>query len=175
MQKLCLVATVLIPFTPAFSSGADPASGNKNPMAPLERFVGEWQVEGQWSDGNKLRARGVYEWGLNHKILKAKTFVMNGEKEYQRYESIMAWHPRKKCLYQISFTYDGGISEVLMEPKDSDTIHVGFTPFHTDQPANIRQVLKFKDKDHFVWTVRMKQGDEWKQLIEATWVRKNGK
>ena len=26
-----------------------------------------------------------------------------------------------------------------------------------------------------VWTVTMKQGDEWKQLIEATWVRKEAK
>src|SRR5262249_10182940 len=117
----------------------------------------------------------VYEWGLGKKILNVKTFVMNGDKEYQRYEGVMAWHPKRKCLYEISFAYDGNISEYVIEPEAKDTLHIGFTPFHADQPQNVRQVLKFTDKDHFVWTVTMKQGDESKQLIEATWQRKNAK
>ena len=172
MVKLSWFAGVLIVFLPAFAPGGDTPAEKKEPLEPLARFIGEWQVEGQWSSGDKLQARGVYEWGLGKKILKAKTFVMNGDKEYQRYESIMAWHPKKNCLYEITFAYDGNISEVVLEPKDEDTLHIGYTPFHADQAQNVRQILKFKDNDHFVWTVTMKQGDEWKQLIEATWVRK---
>jgi hypothetical protein len=174
MSKFCLFAGVMI-LMPAFAPGGDAPAEKKDPLAPLARFVGEWQVEGQWSSGDKLQARGVYEWGLGKKILKAQTFVMNGDKEYQRYESVMAWHPKKKCLYEITFSYDGSINEVVMESKDHDTVHIGYTPFHADQPQTVRQILKFKDNDHFVWTVTMKQGDEWKQLIEATWVRKDAK
>jgi hypothetical protein len=151
---------------------ASDAAKKDDPMAVLAPFIGEWRVNGKWSNGDIMQARGVYEWGLGKKILIAKTFVGNGDKEYQRYESIMAWHPKKKSLYEISFAFDGSISEVLIEPtKDRHTLHIGFTPFHSDQPANLRQVLKFKDNDHFVWTVTLKQGEEWKRLIEATWER----
>jgi hypothetical protein len=120
----------------------------------------------------------VYEWGLGKKIIRAHTFVMNGRTEYQRYESIMAWHPRKKCLYEISFTYNGDISEHVIDVVGAETLHIGFTPFETDtaasskpSPASVRQVLKFIDADHMTWTVTMKQGGEWKQLIQATWAR----
>jgi hypothetical protein len=75
-----------------------PASDNK--LAALEPFAGEWTVEGKWSSGDQLRARAVYEWGLGKKIMRAQTFVMNGDKEYQRYEGILAWHPEKKSLYE---------------------------------------------------------------------------
>src|ERR1700680_2647932 len=66
----------------------------KDPMAALAPFIGEWHVDGKWTGGEKLKARGVYEWGLGKKIIVAKTFVMDKGKEYQRYESIMAWHPK---------------------------------------------------------------------------------
>ena len=175
MGKLSLLAGVLIIVMPALSTGDDAAAEKKDPLAPLARFAGEWQVDGNWAGGEALHARGVYEWGLGKKILKAKTFVMNGDKEYQRYESVMAWHPKKKCLYEITFDYKGNINEVVMEPKDEDTLHIGYTPFHADEPQKVRQILKFKDNDHFVWTVNVKEGDEWKQVIEATWVRKDAK
>ena len=176
MYKFCALVGMAVMLTLAFAQpSASEQTDKSDPMAVLAPFVGEWQVEGQWAAGEKLHARGVYQWGLGKKILKAKTFVMNGDKEYQRYESIMAWHPKKKCLYEITFAFDGKISEVIIEPKDQDTLHIGYTPFHADEDQNVRQILKFKDKDHFVWTVNLKQGEEWKQIIEATWERKNGK
>ena len=175
MVKFSWYASLVALLWPTLSIGGEERAEKNDPMAPLAQFVGEWQVEGHWSDGNKLVARGVYEWGLGKKILKAKTFVMNGDKEYQRYESVMAWHPKKKCLYEITFDYNGNINEVVMEPKDEDTLHIGYTPFHADEPQKVRQILKFKDNDHFVWTVNVKEGDEWKQVIEATWVRKDAK
>jgi hypothetical protein len=162
--------------SPPSTQAADNAAAKKpDPMAALARFVGEWQTEGKWFNGEKLQARSIYDWGLGKKILKAKTFVMNGDKEYQRYEGIMAWHSTKKCLYEITFAFDGHISEELIEPQGDDVLNIGYTPFDRAEPANLRQIIKFTDKDHFIWTVSMKQGKEWKQLIEATWVRKSAK
>ncbi len=158
---------------------ADEKSPADSKLAALGRFEGEWVVDGKWSGGQALRARAVYEWSLGKRIMTAKTFVMNGDKEYQRYESIMAWHPEKKSLYEISFVFDGEIHEVLFDVVDKDTIHIGWKPFHEKKatpeqvnPGTVRQVLKFLDNDHFQWTVTMKAGEEWKQLIDATWVRK---
>jgi len=143
-----------------------------DPLAPLARFVGEWAVDGKWSGGEPLRARMVCEWGLGKKILKTKTFVQGGDKEDQRYEAVMAWHPEKKCLYEVSFAFDGSISEYRLDAKDRDTLHVGFEPVPGGKAANVRQVLRFPDDDNFQWTVMVKQGDEWKQIMDATWKRK---
>jgi hypothetical protein len=144
----------------------------KSHLTALEPFVGEWEVDGKWSNGEALHARGVYTWGLGKKILTAKTFVRNGDQEYQRYESILTWHPEKKSLYEISFTYDGSISEVLIDNPDKNVLHIGWTPYDPAKPSKVRQVIKFLDADHFQWTVTLKDGEEWKPLIDATWQRK---
>jgi len=86
---------------------------------------------------------------------------MNGDKEYQRYESVMAWPRRRSVFTRSLLTNNGNINEVVMEPKNADTLHIGYTPFHADEPQKVRQILKFKDNDHFVWTVNVKQGDDW--------------
>jgi hypothetical protein len=161
----------------AFLAAAGVAAADDRPVATdsmgaLSRFAGEWETHGKWSTGEELRARGTYEWGLGKKILKAQTFVMNGDKEYQRYESILAWHPKKKTLFEISFAYNGEISEVIVERMDPDTFHIGWVPFAEGQPANVRQTIHFEGDDRFVWTVQLKSADGWKQLIETTWRRK---
>jgi hypothetical protein len=141
-------------------------------LAPLARFVGgQWIVHGKWSSGEELRARSTYEWGLARKIIAAKTFVMNGDKEYQRYEGVMAWHPAKKSLFEISFAFNGELTEVLMEPVQADTLRIGWTPYDPERPSKVRQTIKFLDNDTFLWTVLVKSGDNWQQLIEATWRR----
>jgi hypothetical protein len=167
--RILILAALLVPSTLA---RADDKASAENKLAPLERFVGEWEVEGKWSSGESLHARSVYEWGLAKKIMTAKTFVRDGDKEYQRYEGVLAWHPEKKSLFEISFAFDGAISEYLIEANDADTLNFGWTPFNADKPANVRQVIKFLDKNHFLWTVSLKQGEDWQQIMEATWKKK---
>jgi hypothetical protein len=172
MKSCSLVLAVLaVLVTSVRLPAADPPAADDK-MAPLERFVGEWTVDGKWANGESLHARSVYEWGLAKKILKARTYVMNGDKEYQRYEGVLAWHPEKMSLFEISFSFDGSISEYLIESTDKDTLRIGWQPFNPDKPPRVRQVLKFLDKDSFQWTVSLKDGDDWKPLIDATWKRK---
>ena len=128
-------AAALLGFAAAARADDKPVAENR--LAALERFVGEWEVDGQWSDGSRLHARDVVEWGLDKKILKARTFVRDGDREYQRYEAVMAWRPDKKCLYEITFAFDGEISEYVMESKDDDTLHIGWTPYDPDKPSRV--------------------------------------
>jgi hypothetical protein len=165
MFVLCAVARVADPALAADK----PAEPNR--LAPLERFVGEWTVDGKWSNRQKLHARGVYEWGLGKKILRARTYVGQGKSEYQRYEGILAWNPDRKSLFEISFAYDGSMTEVLIENKDRDTLLIGWKPYTAGKPSNVRQTIKFLDNDRFQWVVSLKEGEEWKQLIDATWKR----
>jgi hypothetical protein len=172
MTRPCLLVALLLVLACGRSLLADDKSAAENKLSCLERFAGAWTVEGKWSNGAGLRARSVYEWGLGKKILKAKTFVKDGDREYQRYEAVFAWHPEKKNLFIISFAYDGSMTQSLVEPKDSNTLRVGWTPFAKDRPSPIRQTLHFLDNDRFQWVVEQKQGDKWMQLIDATWKRK---
>ena len=152
--------------------GTNPEGGKAdNKLAPLERFVGEWAVDAKWVGGQPLKARNVITWALDKKILQAKTFVMDGDREYQRYEAVMAWHPERKSLYEITFAFDGSIGEVLIEAKDKDTLHVGFTPVDPSKPSKVRQVLRFLDNDRFQWIITVQEGQEWKQIMDATWKR----
>src|SRR5579872_5019495 len=141
-------------------------------LAPLARFAGEWSVDGKWSSGSPLRARTIYEPALAGKIIKARTFVMHGEREYQRYESTMAWHPERKCLYEISFAFDGAVTEYRLEAKDKETILIDFTPLDEAHPGKFRQTLHFVDDDHHTWKVEFKADSGWQTMIDATWARK---
>jgi hypothetical protein len=160
-------------FSSAFAHADDKATSTEtSPTAPLERFVGEWTVHGKWNNGEELHARNVYEWGLGNKIVKSKTFVKTDKGEYQRYDAVMAWHPLKKSLFIISFSFDGTMTENLIEPKDADTFHIGFTPFHEGESSKVRQIIHFKDRDHFTWQVLLQNDKDWQEIITATWERK---
>ena len=172
MRPLCVIFVAFALIAGADSSRAADQQGPESVVPALERFAGEWEVHGKWADGQPLHARGVYQWGLGKKIMTAETFVGDGDKEYQRYESVLAWHPEKKSLFQISFAFDGAVTEVMMESKDKDTLHIGWVPFTAGKPSPLRQVIKFLDQDRFQWTVSMQDGGNWKQLIDATWKRK---
>jgi hypothetical protein len=168
-----LVAVVTIVAFVASSSAAEQPASTGNPLAPLERYAGEWVVDGTWSDGQPLHARTVYAWSLDKRIMTTRTFVQKKDGgEYQRYESILAWHPEKKSLFQISFAYDSSLTETLIESKDADTLHIGWVPFTPEKPSRVRQILKFQDRDHFQWVVLLQDGSQWKQIMDATWKRK---
>jgi hypothetical protein len=161
------------PFPGAPLAADEQPAADKGHLAPLARFVGgQWVIHGHWSNGEALTARSVYEWGIANKIIVAKTFVMNGDKEYQRYEGVFAWHPKKKSLVQYSFAYNGDLTETVLDLKDKDTIQVGWTPYSAGQLGNVRQVLRFRDDNSFTWTVAVKNGDKWDQIMEGTWERK---
>jgi hypothetical protein len=171
MKALVPVVTAMLIFAVMGRLSADDKAPADSALQALDRFAGEWVVDGNWSDGKPLHARSVYSWGLRKKILKAQTFVMDGKHEYQRYEGVLAWHPEKKSLFEISFAFDGSLSEYLIECADKDTFRIGWAPFSPDKPGRVRQVLKFLDNDRFQWVVQVKDGDNWKQIIDATWKR----
>ena len=157
MRRLTIVAIFAAILVCRDTSRADDKPAPENKLAALERFIGEWEGDGKWSDGSALHARAVYTWGVNKKIVVGKTFVKDPAKgEYQRYEGILAWHPKKKSLYEVSFAYNGDVSEVLIDQADKDTLHLGYRPFNDGEPANVRQILHFTGDDAFVWTVSLK-------------------
>jgi hypothetical protein len=171
--RFAAILTVGLLAGPVSASGHHAGKTAENTLAPLERFLGEWEINGRWTSGDELHARNVIDWGIAKKFITAKTFVKNPDgTEYQRYDAVFAFHPKKKCLYQVSFTYKGDINETVIETAGEDTLHIGWKPFDANEPSNVRQIIKFVGKDSYVWTVQVKDGDDWKKLIEGAWTRK---
>jgi hypothetical protein len=84
----------------------------------------------------------------------------------------MTWHPRKKTLTIYTFAFDGEVSEHRVTASADGAFKIGFTPWDSDDPANVRQTLRFTGDNEYVWTVELKKNDQWTRLIEGTWHRK---
>ncbi len=167
-----LLVLIVLSAGPLGARCAETSAKGTKPMAPLERFVGgQWVVDGRWDAGEPLHARSIYEWGVNQKMIKARTYVRNGSTEYQRYEAVFGWDPKRKHLFETSFAFDGDVSNQVIEVADNDTLKIGWTPFSADDLPKVRQTLHFTSADSFVWTVWVKQKGDWKRIIEATWRR----
>jgi hypothetical protein len=85
---------------------------------------------------------------------------------------VFGWDPKRKRLFEISFAFNGELSEHVIEPAENDTLKIGWTPFNADESANVRQTLQFKDRDTFVWTVWIKNKGDWQRIMQGTWRRK---
>ena len=45
-------------------------------------------------------------------------------------------------------------------------------PLPGGKDSKVRQTIRFLDDHRFQWTVALQKGDEWTQIIDATWKRK---
>jgi hypothetical protein len=158
-----------------FAFPAIPAEEKEpNPLEALARFVGGgWIGEGRHGPDAAFRTRVVYEWGLNRRLLKAKSFLSGDKGERLVYESVFTWHPQKKQLIFLSVSAEGGIFEGAVEKK-GDTFESHFDSFSGSQVSKFRQTIQFLDDDHTVWTVFAKKGDDWVKVIESKQHREIG-
>jgi hypothetical protein len=129
-----------------------------DPLEPFARFVG-----GAWESEGDFKVRVVYDWGLNKKLLKIKSYLSGKDGFQLVYESGVYWHPEKKQVVFQSVSAKGGLFEGVMTAKDNVYTSV-FTSFDGDKATRYRQTIEFLDDDHVVWTVLGKKGDEWVTL-----------
>lgn len=158
MRRLALSCSLLI-LTLLPSAHAD--APQAEPLQPFARFVG-----GAWESDGEMKVRVVYEWGLNKKLLKIKSFLVGKDGPRLVYESSVYWHPEKKQVIFQSTSATGGIFEGVMTPKDNVYTSV-FTSFEGDKATPFRQTLEFIDDDTVTWTVFGKKGDEWVSMHQA--------
>jgi hypothetical protein len=138
-----------------------------NPLESLACLVGgTWIGEGQHGPDSEFRTRVVYEWGLNRRLLKAKSFLRGDKGERLVYESVFTWHPQKNKLIFLSISAEGGIFEGTVERK-GDTFECVFNSYSGTASSRFRQTIQFLDADHTLWTVFAKKGDDWVKVIES--------
>lgn len=91
------------------------AQQNESPLVVFEQFVtGKWEMNGTWSNGQKFRQAQTFEWGLDKKIVKVKTFGTINQKTGAyglRNEGVRAWDAQKKQIVFWEFDVFGGITQ----------------------------------------------------------------
>jgi hypothetical protein len=153
----------------ALPAGAEDKKPPKetNPLDALAPFVGgSWVSKGKGPTKGDFRTRVVYEWGLNHRVLKCKSYLVGDKGDTLVYESFFGWHPKKKQIFFYSFAGAGYIFEGTVTPK-KDAFELLFQSHSKDGTATYRQTIQFLDKDNTHWTVSLKKGDEWVKVIDA--------
>ena len=172
--KLRLVVSIFA--VAAFALAADEAPPpSDGPLAAVAPFVGgEWHIDGKWANGEALKARETFEWGLAKKFVEVRTFVAknDGSGEYERYRGIFAVKDGKLVSY--NFAYDGGntLDDVSVDGK---VIKLKRAVTNVDVPTVILQEIERTGDDTFRWRVWLERDGKKDQIMDGEWKRRNNK
>ncbi|MBI4718520.1 MAG: SRPBCC domain-containing protein [Planctomycetes bacterium] len=136
------------------------------PLASLARLVGAWHMDGTWEDPSKGSIRVENEWGLNHRVLKTKSFRVSESGEQLVYETFSFWHPQKKQIVFYSISAGGTVYDGVIA-AEGDTLTYTWAGYAADSVTDYRQTLRFPDDGTYIWTVFVKDTEEWKQIKEG--------
>lgn len=136
-------------------------SSPAEPLAAFERFVG-----GAWQSEGDFKVRIVYEWGLNKKLLKIKSYLVGESGPQLVYESSVYWHPVKKQVVFQSVSSRGGLFDGTMS-VDKNVYKSEFASYDGENTAHYRQSITFVDDDNVLWSVQSKKGNDWVTLHEV--------
>ena len=171
--RATLAALLFAPMTLLTAArGADdappPADG---PLAAVAPFVGgEWVIDGTWANGEALKAREVFAWGLGNRFVEVKTFVSrnDGSGEYERYRGVFAVKDGKLVSY--NFAYDGGntVDDVSVE---GNVVKLRRAVTNADVPTVIHQEIERAGDDKFKWRVWLEREGKKDQIMDGEWTR----
>ena len=84
----------LAAFVPLALAADDATPQVNSPLGAVAPFIGgEWHIDGKWVNGESLKARETFEWGLAKKFIEVRTYVSksDGSGEYERYRRAVRW------------------------------------------------------------------------------------
>jgi len=156
----------------AAAVGADDAAPpTDGPLAAVAPYVGgEWTIDGKWMNGEALKGREVFAWGLGNKFVEVRTFVSrnDGSGEYERYRGIFAVKDGKLVSY--NFAYDGGntLDDVSVE---GNVLKIRRAVTNVDVPTVIHQEIERAGDNKFKWRVWLEREGRKDQIMDGEWTR----
>ena len=157
----------------AFDAPPPPEKLADGPIAKLQPWVGNWEINAEWTGGSKLWARNEYKVGLGGKFLIANTYVKDDDgKLYHRYKTIFTYSDKEKKYVSHGFTADGTVQVVENEVTEIEGKPVITSSWEKDG-TEVKQTVTMADADGYVWKVwtRPVDQEEWKQAMTGTWKR----
>ena len=144
-------------------------------MKLFEPFLGSWEINTNWTNGNKLWSRNKYTVGIGGNFVNAVTYAKDGDGEpYQRYFTVFSYDKQKQQFQSYGFTYDGTVTIVDNKVSLVD----GKTRIASQWDSGngtIKQEVQMVSKDRYSWKVWMKPanstGEDWQPLMDGVWKR----
>lgn len=166
---LIILITVLL-------SASTMAAQEGNTMEELfgNMTSGKWHIEAEWNkSGMPFVQDVVYEWSLDKKIIKAKTYgTVNMETEEfgLRNEGIRAYDPAKGKVGFWEFDVYGNVvtGNVI---KENGTLHYEYEQEINGNKTLFRDGWTRVDDNTYNFTVNMMKEGEWLTLLEGEFVR----
>lgn len=170
---LLTVAALVPPLAVAQSDApAKVAAEPAKPLEPLAHLVGgQWRGELKLLDGTVIRARHIFEWGLDGTVLKSKTYGAVGDGPEQLvYEGVYGWHPEKKAIVFREFSAFNSVNEGTVTPE-GNALHYAWAEHSPKGTTHYRETLRFPDPDHYVSEGDRKTGAGWEKCVESAFRR----
>lgn len=176
-----LLVTALLAASPlvadAEAAAASPFDGT--PMEKLAGYLGSWEIDATWADGNKLWARNEFTAGLGNAFLDAKTFAKDGDGEvYERYRTVFAFDAASGSFKSYGFTYDGTVSVVDSVAVAGEKGKESITSSWKAGGQELKQEVQLVDENSYTWKVYVRptgageaKGGEWTQIMDGVWKR----
>jgi uncharacterized protein YndB with AHSA1/START domain len=151
---------------------SEPSAPPAKPLEPLAHLVGgQWRGELKLVDGTVIRARHVFEWGLDGTILKSKTYGAIGDGEERLvYEGVYGWHPGKKSIVFQEFSAFGSANEGTLVPE-GNALHYTWTERSRRGASEYRETLSFPDRDHYTSEGERKAENGWEKFVTSSFRR----
>lgn len=155
---LLMVATAVIcPSRLAYTQAADP-------MAPVAFLAGgTWHGDGKWLDGSTLKIEERYFWGPTRRVLHFETYDLTSEPRKLLYEGLLFFDDKRGKIVQWNFKPTGGHDESELTKTDGKGFEV--------RGENTWSRIHYTGADELHWELRVRQANEWKKLLDATYRR----
>jgi uncharacterized protein YndB with AHSA1/START domain len=164
--------TALLLALAAVADAQAPPSEIPNPLHRLAPLVGgQWRGQLKMTDGTIIRARHVFEWGLDGTILKSKTWGAVGERpERLVYEGVFAWHPEKQAITFREISAFGGVNEGTITPEEN-ALRYDWAELSRNGVTEYTETLRFRDRDHYSSEAFKKTAGGWEKVVETSFAR----
>ncbi len=160
MQKSILILFLIFMITPLLILGQ---------AKELEAFKvlvdATWVSEGVQLGGHEGRSEQQFEFGLEGKIIKVKTYTTDPKTLVfgLRNEGIRAWNNANSKMYFYEFDKDGGIT--------TGTVTIVKNNIYYDyqyQGTSLRDAWEFINNDTYAYTVGIWDGTAWSRKFHET-------
>ena len=162
-KSLFLILLVIVPLV-GFTQ-------NQSDLDSFSNLIdGKWLTEGEWANGAKFKQEIDFEWGLNRKIVKVKTYGTVDPKtgEYGlRNEGIRAWNTKDSVIQFWEFDIFGGVTKGICYFKDKN-LHYEYE-YHGER---LKESWLFVDENTYQYQiVNLVNGKSDKMYMKSTYHR----
>ena len=134
---------------------------------------GTWTIKADLEDGEVFHQKQKYEWSLDKRIVKVKTYGTIDEetKEFGlRNEGVRAFNPQDSMIRFWEFDVFGGVTEGVVLTEENNFEYIYHYHGHT-----IRDRWIYVDKDTYEFIILSEKEGETTELLRSTFTRSYNK